>query len=169
MEIELKYSKILVPIDFSDTSRKAFYVALKYAKVFDADTYVLHVLEPLDTFDSTAKVEAQSDQVARVEEGVKRRVNGLFEKSGLAEVDRRRVHILIRAGKPWKEILTTAAEKGVNLIILGSHGQTSFKDVIIGSTTERVVRKAPCHVLCIKPDDYEYDPVKIPEKFKNVE
>ena len=169
MQVELKYSKVLVPIDFSDTSRKAFYVALKYAKVFDADTYVLHVLEPLDTFDTTAKVEAHSEQVARVEEGVKRRVNDLFERAGLAEVDRRRVHIIIRAGKPWKEILATAAEKGAGLIVMGSHGQTSFKDVIIGSTTERVVRKAPCHVLCVKPDDYEYDPIGIPEKYKNVE
>jgi len=169
MQVEIKYTKVMVPIDFSDTSRKAFYVALKYAKVFDADTYVLHVLEPLDTFDTTAKVEAQSEQVARVEEGVKRRVNDLFERAGLAEVDRRRVHIVIRAGKPWKEILTAAAEKGVDLIVMGSHGQTSFKDVIIGSTTERVVRKAPCHVLCVKPDDYEYDPIGIPDKYKNVE
>ncbi|MBM4355882.1 MAG: universal stress protein [Deltaproteobacteria bacterium] len=168
MQVELNYRKILVPIDFSDTSRKAFYVALKYAKVFDAETHVLHVLEPLDTFDSPEKVEAHSNEVTRVEDGVRRRVNELFERAGLAEVDRRKVHVSIRGGKPWREILEFANEKQVDLIVVGSHGQTSFKELLIGSTTERVVRKASCHVLCVKPDDYEYGPIGIPEKYKNV-
>ena len=168
MQVDLKYTKIMVPIDFSDTSRKAFYVALKFARQFDADTHVLHVLEPMDSFDTTSKVAAHSDEVERVESGVKRRVDELFEREGLAEVDRRRVFISIRGGKPWKEILNYSAEEEVNLIVMGSHGHTSFKDILIGSTTERVVRRASCHVLCVKPDDYEYDPVGIPEKYKNV-
>lgn len=168
MQIDIVYNKIIVPIDFSDTSRRAFYIALKYAKVFDADTNVLHVVEPLDTFDSTSKVEAQTAEIARAEEGVKRRVDELFERAGLAEVDRRRVNISIRGGKPWKEILQYTHDEGADLIVMGSHGQTSFKDIILGSTTERVVRKASCHVLCVKPDDYEYEPVTIPDKYKSV-
>jgi len=168
MQIDLKYRAVMVPIDFSDTSRKAFYVALKFAKVFEADTHVLHVLEPLDTFDAASKVEKHSEEVARMEEGVKRRVNELFEKAGLAEVDRRRVRMEIRGGKPWKEILKYALDNKIDLIVMGSHGETSFKELLMGSTTERVVRRASCHVLCVKPDDYEYDPVSIPEKYKNV-
>ncbi len=168
MNVELKYKSILVPIDFSDTSRKSFYLALKYAKVFDADTYVLHVMEPLDTFDSSSKVESHTDEVAQVEGGVRRRVNELFERAGLAEVDRRRVHVDIRGGKPWKEILRYASEIGSDLIVMGSHGQTSFKELLMGSTTERVVRRAAGHVLCVKPDGYEYDPEKIPAKYKEV-
>jgi len=168
MFFELEYKKILVPIDFSDTSRKAFYVALKYAKVFDADTHVLHVLEPLDTFDSTSKVEKHTAEVQRVEEGVKRRVDELFERAGLAEVDRRRITISVRGGKPWREILDCAHYQKADLIVMGSHGHTSFKELLLGSTTERVVRKASAHVLCVKPDDYEYDPVGIPEKYKQV-
>jgi nucleotide-binding universal stress UspA family protein len=168
MQVDFKYEKILVPIDFSDTSRKAFYVALKYAKFFDADTHVLHVMEPMDSFDSIDRVEAQSKEVDRVDEGVRRRVNELFDRAGLAEVDRRRVKLSIRGGKPWKEILMYTVEQGIDLVVMGSHGDTSFRDIILGSTTERVVRRAGCHVLCIKPDDYEYDPVGIPEKFKSV-
>ena len=168
MEVLLNYERILIPVDFSDTSRRAFFVGLKYAKRFDADTYVLHVLEPLDSFDSVSKLEKHDADVARVEEGVKRRVNELFERAGLAEVDRRRIHIEIRGGKPWKEILKLAVEKQVDLLVMGSHGQTSFKDILIGSTTERVVRRSPCHTLCVKPEDYEYDPIGIPEKYKVV-
>lgn len=168
MQVELQYERILVPIDFSDTSRKAFYVALKYAQKFSADTHVLHIMEPLDTFDSSDKVQAQSDEVERVEEGVRRRVNELFDRAGRAEVDRRRVFINILGGKPWKEILSFAVEKNIDLIVMGSHGHSSFKDILMGSTTERVVRRAGCHVLCIKPDDYEYEPIGIPSKYKNV-
>lgn len=168
MHVELNYEKILVPIDFSDTSRKSFYLALKYAKAFDADTHVLHVLEPLATFDTTSKVEKHTAELTRAEEGVRRRVNELFEKAGLAEVDRRRVFFEVRGGKPWKEILKYGAEKGADLIVMGSHGQTGFKDILLGSTTERVVRRASCHVLCVKPDDYEYDPIGIPDKYKSV-
>jgi universal stress protein A len=168
MQVELRYDKILVPIDFSDTSRKAFYVALKYAKQFDADTYVMHAMEPMDTFDSINKVQEQSKELDRVEEGVRRRLDELFERAGLAEVDRRRVHVVIRGGKPWKEILNYSARENINLIVMASHGETSFKDILMGSTTERVVRRAGCHVLCIKPDDYEYDPIGIPDRFKQV-
>jgi len=168
MLVELSYKRILVPVDFSDTSRKAFYVALKYAKVFDADTYVLHIVEPMDSFDSSGSVEQTTSDLTRVEQGTKRRVNELFERAGLAEVDRRRVFTDIRAGKPWKEILRFVAENNTDLIVMGSHGETSFRDILMGSTTERVVRRAPCHVLCIKPDDYEYDPEGIPRRYKEV-
>jgi len=168
VQVELNYKIVMVPIDFSDTSRRAFYIALKYAKAFDADTWVLHVLEPMDSFDTSSRVEAHSAEVERVEEGVRRRVNELFEKAGLAEVDRRRVRIAIRGGKPWKEILKFAVEQEADLLVMGSHGQTSFRDILLGSTTERVVRRASCHVLCVKPEDYEYDPIGIPEKYKNV-
>lgn len=168
MQVELKYKRILIPTDFSDTSRLAFYFALKYAKVFDADTYVLHVVNPMDTFDTSSTVEQRTAELTRVEEGTKRRVNELFERAGLAEVDRRRVNTDIRAGKPWKEILRFVTEKQIDLIIMGSHGETSFRELLIGSTTDRVVRKAPCHVLCIKPSDYEYDPEGIPQRFKEV-
>ena len=168
MQVDIQYDRILVPIDFSDTSRKAFYVALKYAKKFDADTHVLHVMEAMDTFDSIDKVQDKSKEVDRVDEGVRRRVNELFERAGLAEVDRRRVFISIQGGKSWKEILNYSVEEKIDLIVMGSHGQSSFKDILMGSTTERVVRRAGCHVLCIKPDEYEYEPIGIPEKYKNV-
>jgi nucleotide-binding universal stress UspA family protein len=166
MQVEVEYKKILVPIDFSDTSRKAFYVALKYAALFGAETCVLHVLEPLTSFDSTSAVEKHSEEVDRVTDGVRRRVNDLFDKAGLAEVDRRRVRVEIRGGKPWKEILDFAWSEKVDLIVIGSHGQNSFKEILLGSTVDRVVRRAACHVLAVKPEGFDYEPVKIPEKFK---
>jgi universal stress protein A len=157
MEVELKVKNVLIPIDFSDPSRKAFYIGLKLARMFDATVYVLHVVEPIASFDSGEDMEKQAEEVKRVEEGVKRRVNELFQIGGLKEVDRRKVKVEIRGGKPYMEILRFAYHNDIDLIVMGSHGHTGVKHMLIGSQTERVVRRAHCMVLTIKPDDFEVD------------
>ncbi len=168
MDVNVGYKRILVPVDFSDASRKAFYVALKFAQIFDSETHVIHVFEPMDSFDGANRVEAEANEMARLEDGVKRRVNELFTKGGLGEVDRRKVFVDIRAGKPWKEILTMVVEENIDLVVMGNTGTSGLKELLLGSTTERVVRRAPCHVLCVKTDEYEYDPIPVPQKFKHV-
>lgn len=166
--IEVNVSKVLVPIDFSECSRQAFYVALKYARLWDADTRVLHVAEPMATFDSSYEdVELAAKELATIEEGVKHRVNELFEKGGLDEVDRRRVKVDIRGGKPFVEIVRYAHEEHCDLIVMGTHGNTGFKQIFLGSTAERVVRRAHCPVLVVKPEDFEFKPFeRVPKKFQ---
>jgi universal stress protein A len=158
MEVKFKVEKILVPIDFSDTSRKAFYVALKIGRQYDAHVTVLHVMEPIASFDTGEDMDRQSSEVKRVEEGVSRRVNELFAAGGLAEVDRRKVKVEIRAGKPWLEILKHAYQGGTDLIVMGAHGYTGVKHMLIGSQTDKVVRRAHCMVLTVKPDDFQVEP-----------
>lgn len=157
MEVKFKVERILVPIDFSDTSRKAFYIALKLGRQYDAYVHVLHVAEPIASFDSGEDMERQANEVARIEAGVKRRINDLFDEGGLAEVDRRKVLVDIRAGKPYLEIVKFAFQHDCDLIVLGSHGYTGVKHMLLGSQTEKVVRRAHCMVLTIKPDDFEVD------------
>ena len=65
MSEELNIERILIPVDFSDTSRKAFYVGLRFARIFDADTHVLHVEGPLHSASDPEKV---SEAVARLED-----------------------------------------------------------------------------------------------------
>jgi len=157
MDVKLKVEKVLVPVDFSDSSRKAFYIALKIARTFDAEVYALHVVEPIAAFDSGEDMDRHAEEVARVEDGVRRRVNDLFEEGGLQEVDRRKVFIEVRAGKPYMEVLRFAYQNNVDLIVMGSHGYEGVKHMLLGSETERVVRRAHCLVLTVKPDDYEVD------------
>ena len=168
MNVKVEYKKILVPVDFSDASRKAFYVALKFARLFEAETDVLHVFEPTDSFDGANKVVADTENMTRLEDGVKRRVDELFAAGGLAEVDRRKVRVDLRGGRPWKEILNYIVENHIDLVVMGNTGTGGLKELLIGSTTERVVRRAPCHVLTVKIDDYEYDVVPIPKKYKEI-
>jgi nucleotide-binding universal stress UspA family protein len=57
---------------------------------------------------------------------------------------------IVCTGKPYQKILETAKDKGADIIVLGSHGYTGIRRVYIGSTAERVVRHAPCHVLVVR-------------------
>ncbi len=157
--MSLDYKKILVPIDFSDGSRKAFYVAIKYANTFSADTILLHVREG-------SSVERDNEELERLEDGIRRRLNELWAKGGLEEVDRRRITMEIRGGKPWVEIVNFAHEEDVDLIIMGTHGSTGLKSILIGSQAEKVVRRANCHVLAVKPDGFDSSLQGVPEKFR---
>jgi nucleotide-binding universal stress UspA family protein len=157
MDVKFKVERILIPIDFSDTSRRAFYVGLKFARQYDAAVDILHVVEPIASFDTGEDMERQASEMDRIQAGVNRRVNELFEDGGLAEVDRRKVHVEIRAGKPYLEICRYAWERSADLIVLGSHGYTGVKHMLLGSQTEKVVRRAHCMVLTIKPENYEVD------------
>ncbi len=157
MDFNFKVERMLIPIDFSDTSRRAFYIGLKIARQYDAAVDVLHVVEPIASFDTGEDMERQASEMDRIQAGVHRRVNELFEEGGLAEVDRRKVRIEIRAGKPYLEICRFAWEKRADLIVLGSHGYTGVKHMLLGSQTEKVVRRAHCMVLTIKPENYEVD------------
>jgi nucleotide-binding universal stress UspA family protein len=57
---------------------------------------------------------------------------------------------LIVHGTPFLEILRTAKEKNVELIVVGTHGRTGLDHVLFGSTAEKVVRRAPCPVLSVR-------------------
>ncbi len=157
MEVNFRVQRILIPVDFSDTSRRAFYIGLKLARQYDADVDVLHVVEPIASFDTGEDMERQADEMERIQAGVRRRVDELFQEGGLTEVDRRKVKVEIRAGKPYLQICRLAWERGTDLIVLGSHGYTGVKHMLLGSQTEKVVRRAHCMVLTIKPENYEVD------------
>jgi nucleotide-binding universal stress UspA family protein len=173
MKLDIEYRNILVPIDFTDTSRLAFYTALKIARLHDAHAFVLHVMQPLGTGESDATVERATEELERLEEGVKRRINELFEDGGLMEVDRRKVHVDFQAGDVATEVLKASKERNCDLVVMGVDPQKrrGLKKLLpVGtSPTMKVAERADCHVLVVKAPDYEYVPDDhIPEKFKKV-
>jgi nucleotide-binding universal stress UspA family protein len=60
------------------------------------------------------------------------------------------VKTIIKTGKPFLEIIETASELDVDLIIIATHGRTGVEHILFGSTAEKVVRKAPCPVLTLR-------------------
>lgn len=150
MEPEIK--KILVPIDFSDYSKSSLKYAVNFIKIFKAELFIIYVVEPViypPDFSmgqiAIPTVDLEMDKRA-VEE-----LNKLAKKEIPEDI---KVHTVVKTGKPFLEIIETAAEENIDLIIIASHGHTGVEHLLFGSTAEKVVRKAPCPVLTLR------DPVK---------
>ena len=148
------YTRILCPVDFSECSRKAFYTAVGYARHFSAELVILHVSERNMAVAGFESVEEQQDRMDRLELGLQRRLDELQSDGHVTDADRQRISLEITGGKPWIEIINYAATNDCDLIVMGTHGHTGLKHIVIGSQAERVVRRAACHVLCVKPDGY---------------
>lgn len=139
--------RILVPIDFSEQSRTALSVALDIAGSGGPDApgqiaavYVLPDLSPAEP----GKLWNTVSPTSRIEHATTALRDWL--KQGSQEPDAVEVCI----GDPGAEICRVASERGVDLIVLPSHGRTGLRRLLIGSVAERVVRLSPCPVLVLR-------------------
>jgi nucleotide-binding universal stress UspA family protein len=142
---------ILVPIDFSDHSKKALRYAWPLASRFDASLRLIYVVEP-----TIYPADLGFGQVVlpEVEDGLYQR--GVKELKSLVEEEiggKAKASSVVRTGKPHQEILFEAEECGADLIIVASHGHTGVEQILFGSTAMRLVRLAKCPVLTIRPQN----------------
>lgn len=146
--LALKMNRILVAIDFSPHAQLAFGQALALARQFGSEITVIHVLEqffypadwsymPMPLGDFVSKREEESIQA----------IQKLLDDS------KTKARIVVRAGRAWDEIVKTARELNIDLIVVGTHGYTGLRHVLLGSVAEKVVQHAPCAVLTVRPDD----------------
>jgi nucleotide-binding universal stress UspA family protein len=146
--MEPNISKVLVPIDFSDYSKSALKYAVNFVKHFEAQLFLVYVVEPViypPDFSmgqiAIPSVDLEMDKRAIDE------LNKLAEQEIPAEI---KVKSIVKTGKPFIEIIETATEENVDLIIIATHGHTGMEHILFGSTAEKVVRKAPCPVLTLR-------------------
>ena len=71
-------------------------------------------------------------------------------------LERFSVHPEVREGTPFAEIVRCARDKDIDLIVMGTHGHTGLAHMLLGSVTEKVVRKAPCPVLTVRHPEHEF-------------
>jgi nucleotide-binding universal stress UspA family protein len=146
----LPIKKILSPTDFSDPSIEAMEVASELALHFSAELIVIHVVAPIPVVPSahmspTAfNVPAYQQQMEMsaikiMEEQIENRVS--------EEISVRTVVVL---GDPANQIVTTAEDEQVDLIVIATRGQTGLKRLVFGSVAEKVVRLAARPVLTIR-------------------
>lgn len=149
----LNLKKILVPIDFSPMSKKAFQYALRFAEQFGCEIVLLHVVEPVSAIAATSlavDIFAQPEQDTTEAEA---------ELASLAASSRNSPNSFtsaVRTGHAPNEITKAAKDLGVDLIMIATHGYTSWRHLCIGSTAERVVRAAPCPVLVVREKEHEF-------------
>jgi nucleotide-binding universal stress UspA family protein len=143
----LRVKSILVPLDFSPPSKMALNYAVSVARQFKAKLTLLNVVEPMGTPDFAASfplvMEDERLMVAAKKE-LERAAKAARVPHGILE------KVLVRFGRSYHEITEAARTRKVDLIILSTHGYTGLKHALLGSTTERVVRHAPCPVLVVR-------------------
>ena len=141
----LSLKRILVPIDFSDSSISALDYALGLAEKFGAKLTLLHVVEPVYLESSLMNPELlEYTNQNRLAAG-RDRLLGLPAMEGLVAVE-----TLVRMGRAQSEIADTAKATASDLIVMATHGHEGIERVALGGTTERVLRLAPCPVLVIR-------------------
>jgi universal stress protein A len=145
--LPLRINSILVPFDFSPSSKMALDYAVTFARQFKARLTLLHVVEPVATPDFAASfpLAMENDKLmAAAKDELERAVKSARFPRGIVE------KILVRFGRSFHEIADAARTRKVDLIIISTHGYTGLKHALMGSTTERVVRHAPCPVLVVR-------------------
>lgn len=141
-------NRILVSTDFSDTAAAAFRPAVELARSFGSEITVAYVLDRL-TYNTGYPYLDLSEYQAKVEELARRSLDKAV--SDLRELGAEKVRGIYRVGTPHVELLREAAkeEEGYDLVIVATHGLSGFRRFILGSTTERIVRKSRLPVLAV--------------------
>lgn len=144
----MAYSKILVPFDGSSFSRKAFKAALGIAKKQKSKIFLLSCLEK-DNLGAWYIDKRINKQIMTDAKRFAKNVLIKLEKIG--EESQIPVSTHIKETKSIaKEIIGFAESKKVSLIVMGSHGQTGFNRMILGSVSNKVSQLSKCPVLIMK-------------------
>jgi len=152
--MKIKIEKVLCPVDFSDGSQHALRYAVAFARAYDAELEVLHVVElPFLPSYSTAGLPDLGLPVEQIQEECQERLAELVEKYK-AQYPKIKQHVVV--GSPFVEIVREAKNGEFDLLVVGTHGHTGLKHMLIGSVAEKVVRKAPCPVLSVKDPEHEF-------------
>jgi len=146
--MEPNIKKVLVPIDFSDYSKGSLIYAVSFVRQFNAELILIYVVEPV-----IYPPDFSMGQIAipSVDLEIDKRAVEELEKLAEKEIPHEiKVKTIVKTGKPFIEIIETAAEEEIDLIIIATHGHTGVEHILFGSTAEKVVRKAPCPVLTLR-------------------
>ncbi|MCY1083733.1 universal stress protein [Archangium lansingense] len=142
-----KIQRILVPVDFSETSRKALEYAYQFAQRFDAKLDVLHVWRPSEYAGDEMVVMTRSEPELTLSTFLRNHADQQLT-AFLKDVPHSKQ--LLEAGDPARVIARVAGEGGYELLIMGTHGRTGMSHLLLGSVAEKVVRLAPCPVLTFR-------------------
>lgn len=141
-------SSILVPTDFSENAQKALDLAKEIARGTNATLHLVHVVEPVvyPADWSYAQV-GFADLERELETNMQRELNGMAD---LLQKEGYKVETAILRGRASDEICAYAKDHKASIVAIGTHGRGGLEHFLFGSTTERVLRKAPCPVLSVR-------------------
>ena len=152
--------KILVPTDFSEPTREVMEYALLLARSFQAKLLLLHVHQVVPITEAVTWLEMGVPPVPepglweQLKEAAQKQMARLCEiyRDAGVELEGRVIE-----GVPFVEIIRETEREKADLIVMGSHGRTGVRHLLMGSVAEKVSRKAACPVLVIKPKDFKFE------------
>jgi universal stress protein A len=142
------WTKILCPVDYSETSWEALQQAAELTARSHGSLMVLHVFDPLGGLTGDALIAAPDVQEQLVRESERNLARFRAEAERIAPG---RVAGESVAGEAAGEIVRFAQRGAFDLVVMGTHGRTGLRRLVLGSVAEKVVRTAPCSVLVVRP------------------
>ncbi|MGH9458827.1 MAG: universal stress protein [Thermoanaerobaculia bacterium] len=140
------FRKILVPVDLSSFSAKSVEYAARMAGPEGSITLLTVISDVLPYFDFFPIEYPAADYFEAMKEKAETELRKLADQNaggGRADVD-------VRRGYPAGEIVQVAEEQNFDLIVMATHGHTGLEHALLGSITEKVLRKAHCPVLVVR-------------------
>ena len=147
----LPINSVLVPIDFSEHSQKALSYAKEFAKQWSATIHLLHVIEPVIFpvdwgYAPVDLTNVEKEYESAAEQELSKMVETLHGEGYSA------IPMVIHGGRSSDEINQYAKDHTISMICIATKGKGGVEHLLLGSTTERVLRKAPCPVLVIRAE-----------------
>ncbi|SEH17848.1 Nucleotide-binding universal stress protein, UspA family [Natronorubrum sediminis] len=143
------YDTILFPTDGSDLSKQGIDHAVDLAQTYDAPLHTVFVVDQTTYAGLPNDIERESIQ-NQLREAGSRSFEMLESAADDAGVT---LSSAVLSGVPHEQIIEYAESNGVDLIVMGTHGRSGFDRVLLGSTTEKVLRLSPVPVHCVPRND----------------
>jgi len=144
------FKKILYPTDFSDVSKKALDYIKQLKESGTKEVVVLHVIDEreIEHISHIPEINITEEELEkRKEENAKEEMSPIvteLKKSGFA------VKTRIEKGIPFRDILKVEEEEKVSVVVIGSHGKSCIAEMLLGSVSEKVIRKSSKPVLVVR-------------------
>jgi nucleotide-binding universal stress UspA family protein len=146
----IPFKRILVGCDFSKDSDSAIECSLNMAQEFESELHLVHVVEPT-AYKGHLPFPAESGEPVPddLHKAIREKLSAKVPDDAMHWCDGVKTSVLV--GKPYAELVRYADIKDIDLIALGVRGHGMVEGLLVGSTTDRVVRRAPCPVMSVNP------------------
>lgn len=153
MSLKNQFSKILVPIDGSKNADKALSKALSIAEKFGSKLILIHVISDfIPDFSTTPEgFQIPNTDVIKIRTAVREQAETMMNER-LDQVQKKKLscEYIIEVGDVGSEIIEYAEKNNVELVVIGARGLGKFKQLLLGSVSNRVATNSHCPVLIVK-------------------
>lgn len=153
MSLKNQFSKILVPIDGSKNADNALNKALIIAEKFDSKLILIHVISDfIPDFSTTSEgLQIPNTTVVKIRTAIREQAETMMKKK-LDQVQKKKLNCIsiIQVGDVGSEIIQYAEKNNVELVVIGARGLGKFKQLLLGSVSNKVATNSHCPVLIVK-------------------